>query len=240
MQVTPYQNSNQSKRQQVERMFDAIAPRYDLLNHTLSLGIDVFWRRKAVSLLKPRKPLFIVDIATGTGDFAYEALKLQPQKIIGVDISEGMLTVGRAKMKARDVDSIIELKQGDSENLPFETDSVDAITVGFGVRNFENLEKGLSEILRILKPGGQVVILEPASPSAFPLKQLFNFYFSNILPLIGRLVSRSKEAYEYLPNSVKAFPNGPEFVTICQRVGFKNCYWKPLTFGICSLYLLEK
>jgi demethylmenaquinone methyltransferase/2-methoxy-6-polyprenyl-1,4-benzoquinol methylase len=240
MQVTPYQNSDQSKRQQVEQMFDAIAPRYDLLNHTLSLGIDVLWRRTAIALLKARNPLFIVDIATGTGDFAYEALKLRPNKIIGVDISEGMLAVGRAKMKARAVESVIELRQGDSENLPFETDSVDAITVGFGVRNFEHLEKGLGEILRVLKPGGQAVILEPASPSAFPLKQIFNFYFSNILPLIGRLVSRSKEAYEYLPNSVKAFPNGPEFVQICQQVGFKNCQWKPLTFGICSLYLLEK
>ncbi|MEM1000221.1 MAG: bifunctional demethylmenaquinone methyltransferase/2-methoxy-6-polyprenyl-1,4-benzoquinol methylase UbiE [Bacteroidota bacterium] len=221
-------------------MFDSIAPRYDFLNHFLSLGIDILWRRKAIRLLKSYAPEVVLDIATGTGDFAIEATKLQPKKIIGLDISPGMLEVGRKKIRKKGHKELITMVEGDSEDLPFESDSIGAITVGFGVRNFENLEKGLSEMLRVLQPGGAAVILEPAVPKRFPMKQLFGLYFRGILPLIGRLVSKDSRAYTYLPESVKAFPHGKDFVNICEKVGYKNCRFQPLSFGICALYLLEK
>jgi demethylmenaquinone methyltransferase / 2-methoxy-6-polyprenyl-1,4-benzoquinol methylase len=238
--VTPYGAESGSKKVQVTQMFDTIAPTYDRLNRVLSLGIDIWWRRYAVRLLKPAKPQIIVDLATGTGDFAIELAKLHPSRIIGIDVSDGMLAVGRDKMKARKLQNLIEMRLGDAENLPLETNSVDAITVGFGVRNFEDLPKGLDEMLRILKPGGVAVILEPGYPTRFPLKQLFNFYFHSVLPVIGKLISADKAAYEYLPQSVSAFPAGKDFTDICKQVGFEEAIYKPLTFGICALYWLRK
>ncbi|MEM7036730.1 MAG: bifunctional demethylmenaquinone methyltransferase/2-methoxy-6-polyprenyl-1,4-benzoquinol methylase UbiE [Bacteroidota bacterium] len=239
--VTPYQDVQQrSKKEQVTEMFDNIAPRYDFLNHFLSMGIDIRWRRKAIKLLKAYEPKVVLDIATGTGDFAIEAMKLDPERVIGLDISPGMLEVGRKKMIKKKLDDRIEMVLGDSENLQFEDNSIDAVTVGFGVRNFENLEKGMSEILRVLRPGGVAAILEPSVPKKFPMKQMFGVYFRGVLPLVGRMVSRDKSAYTYLPESVKAFPNGKEFVEICERIGYRNCKYKPLSLGICSLYLLEK
>lgn len=221
-------------------MFDNIAPRYDFLNHFLSMGIDIRWRRKAIRMLKPFEPKVVLDIATGTGDFAIEAMKLSPEKVIGLDISAGMLEVGRKKIAKKKLSETIDMVQGDSEDLPFEDESIGAITVGFGVRNFENLEKGLSEMLRVLKPGGAAVILEPSTPKRFPMKQAFSIYFRGILPTVGRVVSGDKRAYTYLPESVKAFPNGKDFVAICEKVGYRKCTYQPLSFGICSLYLLEK
>ena len=217
-------------------MFDSISGKYDFLNHFLSMGIDIRWRRKAIALLKDLQPKTILDVATGTGDFAVEALRLKPSKIIGVDISEGMLDVGRQKMKARQLDGIIELRSGDSEKLPFEDNFFDAVIVAFGVRNFEDLERGLSEILRVVRPGGRVVVLEFSRPTKFPMKQLYNAYFTAILPLIGRWVSRDQAAYSYLPESVQAFPDGPDFIRILSDVGYKNPQCKSLTFGISSLY----
>jgi demethylmenaquinone methyltransferase/2-methoxy-6-polyprenyl-1,4-benzoquinol methylase len=234
--VVPYKEDNGSKKQQVARMFDSISGKYDFLNHFLSLGIDIRWRRKAIALLKDLQPKTILDVATGTGDFAVEALRLNPTKVIGVDISEGMLDVGRQKMKARQLDGIIELRSGDSEKLPFEDNFFDAVIVAFGVRNFEDLERGLSEMLRVVRPGGRVVVLEFSRPTKFPMKQLYNAYFTAILPLIGRWVSRDQAAYSYLPESVQAFPDGPDFIRILSDVGYKNPQCKSLTFGISSLY----
>lgn len=238
--VTPYQNAESSKKEQVTQMFDSIAPSYDLLNHMLSFGIDILWRRKSIRLLKAYQPKVVVDIATGTGDFAIEALRLNPDQVIGIDISPEMLEVGRKKMVRKKIDDKIEMRLGDSEDLKLDTDSVDAITVGFGVRNFEDLKKGLSEIRRVLRPGGAVAILEPSFPTSFPLKQLFSLHFKVITPLIGKLISGDDTAYTYLPQSVKAFPNGEDFVSICREVGFSKAEYKPLTLGICSLYILEK
>lgn len=237
--VKPYQQEG-SKKEQVTEMFDKIAPNYDLLNHLLSFGVDILWRRKAIRSLDMQNPDLVVDIATGTGDFAIEAKRIKPHKIIGIDISPEMLRVGRKKIKKKGLDDLIDMQIGDSENLKLETDSVDAITVGFGVRNFENLKKGLREILRVLKPGGKVAILEPSFPTIFPLKQLFQLHFRVLTPLIGKILSGDNAAYEYLPESVKAFPNGEEFVKICQDVGFQGVKYEPLTFGICSMYILEK
>ena len=238
--VTPYQQSDASKKAQVTEMFDNIAPSYDLLNHLLSFGIDILWRKKAIRMLKKYDPKIVVDIATGTGDFAVEAKNLNPDKIIGIDISPEMLRVGKEKMKKKGLDNLIDMQLGDSEALKLDSDSVDAVTVGFGVRNFENLSLGLSEIHRVLRPGGAVAILEPSFPNKFPMKQLFFLHFKVITPLLGKLISGDNAAYEYLPNSVKAFPNGEDFLKICQEVGYSKTIYKPLTFGICSLYLLEK
>ena len=233
--VVPYKEDPGAKKQQVARMFNSISGRYDFLNHFLSLGIDRTWRRKAISRLKVSKPKRILDVATGTGDFAIEALKLNPDKVIGVDISDGMLDVGRKKLKARNLDRI-ELRNADSEKLPFEDNYFDAVIVAFGVRNFENLELGLGEMLRVVKPGGQVVILEFSKPSKFPMKQLYNVYFTTILPTIGRWISRDQAAYRYLPESVKAFPDGKDFLNVLSGLGYKNPQCDPLTFGISSLY----
>lgn len=238
--VTPYQQSDASKKAQVTEMFDNIAPSYDLLNHLLSFGIDILWRKKAIRMLKKYEPKTVVDIATGTGDFAVEAKALNPDKIIGIDISPEMLRVGKEKMKKKGLENLVDMQLGDSEDLKLETGSVDAITVGFGVRNFENLRQGLSEMRRVLRPGGAVAILEPSFPSKFPMKQLFSLHFKVMTPLIGKLISGDNAAYEYLPNSVKAFPNGEDFLKICREVGYSKTTYKPLTFGICSLYLLEK
>ncbi|HMR58635.1 MAG TPA: bifunctional demethylmenaquinone methyltransferase/2-methoxy-6-polyprenyl-1,4-benzoquinol methylase UbiE, partial [Cyclobacteriaceae bacterium] len=222
MTVVPYKEDNAGKKQQVARMFDSISGKYDFLNHFLSLGIDIRWRKKAVKMLAEGNPKIILDVATGTGDFAIETLKLSPTQVIGVDISPGMLEVGRQKMKDRGYDQIIDLQLADSENLPFEENKFDAVIVAFGVRNFENLERGLSEMKRVLRPGGKMIVLEFSKPRMFPFKQLYNFYFKFILPKIGRLISRDKAAYTYLPESVQAFPDGPEFVSILNRLGFKQ------------------
>ncbi len=240
MTVLPYKDDQAGKKQQVARMFDNISGNYDFLNHFLSLGIDKGWRRKAIRILSTIKPMVLLDVATGTGDFAIQAMDLKPEKIIGVDISEGMLEVGRKKIKKLNLEQTIELKSGDSENLGFGENKFDAVTVAFGVRNFENLEKGLSEILRVLRPGGMLVVLEFSRPRRFPFKQLYNFYFKAILPKIGRLISKDSSAYTYLPESVEAFPDGEAFENVLKKVGFKDTACRPLTFGISSIYTARK
>lgn len=234
--VKPYGDESSSKKQEVATMFNNISAKYDFLNHFLSLGIDKLWRKRAIKELKALKPKRILDIATGTGDFALEALKINPHNIIGVDISEGMLKVGMEKMKAKEVDHIISLRLGDSENLPFENEVFDAITVGFGVRNFENLEKGLSEMLRVLKPGGKAIVLEFSKPKSFPIKQLFGFYSNYLIPFFGKLFSKDKRAYSYLPESVKVFPEGQAFRDILTKVGFENVSSFTVSGGIATIY----
>ena len=236
MTVVPYKDKQGSKKEQVASMFDNISGKYDFLNHFLSLGIDIAWRKKAIRMLKKDQPKLILDIATGTGDFAIEALALNPEKVIGVDISEGMLQVGREKMKKKKLDHKIELQSGDSEGLQFEDNKFDAVIVAFGVRNFEHLEKGLADMYRVLKPGGKTVILEFSKPRLFPFKQFYQFYSRWILPGIGKLVSKDNSAYTYLPESVQQFPDGKNFLTILESVGFKNTQCKSLTLGISSIY----
>jgi len=238
--VLPYKEAKESKKRQVARMFDSIAGRYDLLNHLLSAGIDVSWRRKAIALLKAKQPRLILDIATGTGDFALEALKLNPEKVIGIDISEGMLEVGKRKIAKLGLEGKIELKKGDSEIIEYPDNYFDAVIVAFGVRNFENLPLGLSEMHRTLKKDGTVVILEFSKPSGFIFRGLYNFYFKYILPLVGRLVSKDKAAYTYLPESVNEFPYGKQFVRLLQETGFKSAGCKELTFGVSSIYTATK
>ncbi len=240
MTVIPYKENTGSKKEQVATMFNNISKKYDFLNHFLSLGIDIIWRKKAIRLLKDLQPKDILDIATGTGDFAIAALKLNPNKVTGIDISEGMLTVGRKKIKEKGLENRIELKLGDSENLEFEDNSFDAYTVGFGVRNFENLKKGLTEMLRVLKPNGTAIILEFSKPKAFPIKQIYNFYFNKMLPGIGKIVSKDNRAYTYLPESVDAFPDGEKFKEILTNIGYKNLESKTLMFGIASIYKASK
>jgi demethylmenaquinone methyltransferase/2-methoxy-6-polyprenyl-1,4-benzoquinol methylase len=236
MTVIPYKENTESKKEQVATMFNNISKRYDFLNHFLSLGIDILWRKKAIRLLKDTQPKQILDIATGTGDFAIEALKLNPTKVTGIDISEGMLRVGREKIKQKGLQDIIELKLGDSENLDFDDNTFDAYTVGFGVRNFENLEKGLSEMLRVLKPNGTAVILECSKPKS----PLIKFYFNKVLPGIGKLISKDNNAYTYLPESVNAFPDGEDFMNILTKVGYKDPKAIRLMFGIASIYKASK
>jgi demethylmenaquinone methyltransferase / 2-methoxy-6-polyprenyl-1,4-benzoquinol methylase len=241
MAVTPYKDVESGKKEQVAQMFNNIAHRYDFLNHFLSLGIDKLWRKKAINYLKSEKPQLILDIATGTGDLAITAEKmLKPEKIIGIDISEGMLAFGREKLLKMGLENKIELKSGDSENIPFSDTFFDAATVAFGVRNFENLEKGLQEIYRVLKPNASFVVLEFSKPRKFPVKQLYNFYFNSILPGIGKMVSKDARAYSYLPESVKAFPDGDDFIDYMQKAGFKNCKSETLMFGIASIYFGKK
>ncbi|MCW0482746.1 bifunctional demethylmenaquinone methyltransferase/2-methoxy-6-polyprenyl-1,4-benzoquinol methylase UbiE [Gaoshiqia sediminis] len=240
MTVAPYQDSDKNKKQQVEQMFDNIAPKYDFLNHLLSLGIDKLWRKKAVRLLKTYQPDRVLDVATGTGDFAIATAKINPGEIVGFDLSEQMIRVGAEKVKRLKLDGVIHFQKGDSENMPFESDSFDAITVAFGVRNFENLEKGLAEFKRVLKPGGAAVILEFSKPRYFPFKQLYKFYFFHILPLIGGMVSKDGSAYNYLPESVMAFPDDHDFLNILETLGFSSYRQYRLTFGIATIYLAEK
>jgi demethylmenaquinone methyltransferase/2-methoxy-6-polyprenyl-1,4-benzoquinol methylase len=240
MAVVPYKDTPDTKKSQVAHMFNSIAGKYDFLNHFLSAGVDIYWRKKAIDLVARNNSELILDIATGTGDFAIEAMRLKPRKVIGVDISEGMLAVGREKLLKKKLSHVIELKTGDSENLEFEANQFDAVIAAFGVRNFENLEKGLSEMHRVLKPDGQVVILEFSKPKAFPFKQGYNFYFKHVLPVFGKLISKDRAAYTYLPESVQAFPDGPDFTTILTQVGFKSTAWHPLTFGISSIYVGTK
>jgi len=240
MAVVPYKEENSGKKEQMAKMFNNISHRYDFLNHFLSLGIDRIWRKTAIRLLKPLKPQYLLDVATGTGDFAIQALTLNPQKVTGVDISEGMLSMGRKKIEKLKLSNRIELLRGDSENLQFGENTFDAVTVGFGVRNFEDIERGLAEIWRVLKPGAMLVVLEFSRPRKFPMRQLYNFYFKNILPGLGRLISNDKSAYTYLPESVEAFPDGTDFENILKKVGFKETACKPLTFGISSIYTARK
>ena len=236
--VTPYNNSK-SKKEQITTMFDNIAKSYDFLNHSLSLGMDNIWRKKAIKKLN-NDPKNILDVATGTADFAISAAKYTNAQITGIDISQGMLDVGIKKIAKQKIDKRIKLQRADSEKLPFNNNSFDAITVGFGVRNFENLEKGLSEIYRVLNTNGVIAILEPSTPNFFPLKQLYHIYFHNILPIIGSLISKDKNAYKYLPDSVREFPNKKDFINILKKIGFKKCEYFPLTFGIVSLYIAIK
>lgn len=234
--IKPYKESNKSKKQQVADMFDNISHKYDFLNHFLSLGIDKLWRKKAVKLLNSKEPKTILDIATGTADFAIETLKLNPTKVIGIDISSGMLDKGSEKIKRKNKTSIIKLQLSDSENLPFEDSSFDAITCGFGVRNFENLDTGLLEIKRVLKKNGMFTILEFSKPKNCIIKQSFNFYSKFILPTFGKIISKDSSAYTYLPESVAAFPEGDDFENILKNIGFINVKTKLLSGGIASIY----
>lgn len=238
--VLPYKNKHTGKKEQVAQMFDNISARYDFLNHFLSLGIDKLWRKKAIGLLRKEKPKRILDIATGTGDFALQALSLDPEDIKGIDISMGMLEIGKEKIAKKNLEHKIHLQYGDSENIPFAENKFDAITVGFGVRNFENLEKGLSEMHRVLKNGGTAVILEFSKPGSFPFNRIYNFYFHNILPRIGSKVSKDASAYTYLPESVDAFPEGNEFMDILQNCSFKEIKAYKLFSGIATIYTAKK
>lgn len=233
--VKPNSKDGSSKKEQVEKMFDDISGKYDLLNRSLSLGIDKLWRKKAIAILNRENPKTILDVATGTADVAIALDRLNPEKVVGVDLSEGMLSVGREKLKKKGMNHI-ELVQGDSESLPFSDNSFDASIVAFGVRNFENVVQGLADIQRVIKPGGRLVVLEFSKPKIFPIKQLFNFYFRYILPGIGKWVSRSSSAYTYLPESVKAFPEDEEFLLLMKEAGYGSLEQKRLSAGICSIY----
>ena len=241
MEVLPYKAKETGKKEQVQEMFDNIATNYDFLNRFLSMGIDVLWRKKLISKIKFSNPKLVLDVATGTADVALEINKsLKSAKIIGLDLSNLMLSEGRKKIKKLNLENSIDLVQGDSEKLPFQDNNFDAVTVAFGVRNFENLEKGLEEIYRVLKPGAIVAILEFSKPVRFPVKGLFNFYFKYILPTIGKWVSKDSSAYTYLPESVQNFPQGKEFLLILEKTGYKNCQCDPLSFGISSIYTAQK
>ena len=242
MEVKPYEAEG-SKKKQVSKMFDNIAKHYDFLNHFLSLGIDKVWRRKMIAELNDVQPQLILDVATGTGDVAINTIKqlnIKGLHIIGLDISPEMLNIGKKKIVTEGMSGTIDMIVGDSENLPFENNKFDAITVAYGVRNFENLERGLSEMQRVLKPKGKLVVLEFSQPRVFPFRQLFNFYFKNILPLIGKMTSKDNRAYTYLYESVQAFPDGDNFLKVLEKTGFKNTTCKPLTIGICSIYTAYK
>ncbi|MFM7618917.1 MAG: bifunctional demethylmenaquinone methyltransferase/2-methoxy-6-polyprenyl-1,4-benzoquinol methylase UbiE [Bacteroidota bacterium] len=238
--VKPYNQTG--KKEEVEQMFDQIAHSYDFLNHFFSLGIDIIWRKRAIKELKKYAPKKVLDVATGTADFAIQSVKsnLQADVIIGVDISEGMLEVGRKKIKEKGIDHIIQLRRGDSEQLPFDEKTFDAYTVAFGVRNFENLELGMSDMLRVLKTGGVGVVLEFSKPTVFPIKQLFRFYFRFIMPTVGKWISKDSRAYTYLPESVDAFPSGNAFLEVMKKVGYTNTRMIRLAGGIATIYIGEK
>ena len=239
--VLPYKERSGSKKEQVTEMFDNVAGKYDLLNHVLSGGVDIYWRKKALSLLKNNRNDLVLDIATGTGDLAIEAHRiLRPEKIIGVDISPGMLEEGKAKIKRMGLEGKIEMQLGDSEKLLFDDNTFDTVIVSFGVRNFENLLKGLSDMNRVLKPGGACMVVEFSKPRNYFFKQAYWFYSTKILPLIGKLISKDSSAYTYLPESVKAFPDGEDFLKVFREAGFKETRAVPLTFGICSVYIGKK
>ena len=221
-------------------MFNGIAPKYDLLSHLLSMGVDKSWRKKAMKVVGAGRKDLVLDIACGTGDFSIEALKHGVKRVVGADISENMLAVAREKAKAKGLSDQLDFQFGDSENLTFDSNTFDAVTVAFGVRNFEHLELGLTEMCRVLKPGGKVVILEFSTPEHFPMKQLYNFYFRYILPFVGGVISGNRKAYEYLPASVFAFPQGKNFLDIMRGAGYSNVSQQRLTFGIASLYVGEK
>lgn len=238
--VKPYDESG-SKAVQVEEMFNHIAPAYDTLNHLLSWGIDKRWRKKAIALLKPYRPQHIMDVATGTGDFAIKACRmLQPEELTGTDISEGMMAVGREKVKRLGLDRKISFVKEDCTSLSFPDNRFDAITVAFGVRNFEDLDRGLQEMHRVLKPGGHLVILELSTPERFPMKQLYALYSKMVIPAMGKLLSKDRSAYTYLPQSIKAFPQGEVMRQIMYEAGFSKVRFKRLTLGICTLYFATK
>lgn len=238
--INPYKNSDQSKRVQVEKMFDTISNEYDGLNRVISFGIDIKWRKKVVAMIAATNPQNVLDVATGTGDLAINLAETGADKIIGLDISAGMLSVGKKKIKEKNLDQTIEMVQADSENLPFEDNHFDAITVAFGIRNFETLEKGLAEILRVLKPGGLFVILETSVPTKTPFKQGYTFYSNQILPLIGRLFSKDKDAYAYLSESASVFPYGEKLNNILRKIGFTTVEDHPQTFGVATIYTASK
>ena len=238
--VTPYKNSDLGKKEQVTKMFDTISKNYDGLNRIISFGIDIKWRKKVVEILKKEQPNSILDIATGTGDLAIALTKTGARKIVGLDISPGMLEVGKEKVTNKNLDSTIEMVVGDSENLVFENNTFDAVTVSFGVRNFETLETGMAEILRVLKPNGTLVVLETSVPTKTPYKQGYSFYTKNILPLIGKIFSKDDSAYGYLSESASVFPHGENFNNILREIGFIDVTNKPQTFGVASIYVAKK
>src|SRR3954454_24725695 len=239
--VVPYSDSKLNKKQQVAEMFNSIAFRYDFLNHFLTAGIDVRWRKKAIMLLKDIQPQMMLDVATGTADVALLSCQLlHPKKIIGIDISEGMLQLGRQKVAKAGLEHAIELVSGDSETINYPDNTFDAITVAFGVRNFENLEKGLAEMLRVIKPGGKLVVLEFSRPRNIIFRAMCSFYENVIVPFAGKWFARNKSAYAYLNRSAKAFPERKQFTDILQSVGYKNTYYKPLSLGICCMYSAGK
>jgi len=239
--VVPFKNSTESKKKQVENMFDKIAFRYDFLNRFLSAGIDVGWRKKAIRQLNSLQPKNILDVATGTADFALTCYQiLKPEKITGIDISDKMLDIGRKKIAKAGLKNSIELLYGDSEAILFDDNSFDAVTVAFGVRNFENLEKGLSEIKRVLRPGGKLIVLECTKPSLPVVKQLYHFYMKFVTPKIGKIIAKNNEAYQYLNDSVLQFPEKESFIHILNQSDYRNAFYKTLTLGICTIYCAEK
>lgn len=237
--INPYRQGE--KGAQVEEMFDNIAPTYDTLNHRLSWNIDKYWRRKAIDKLRPYRPKRILDVATGTGDFAIEAARaLQPKGLLGTDISEGMMQVGRDKVAAMGLDSVIRFQREDCLALSLADDSFDAVTAAFGIRNFQNLEQGLREMWRVLRKGGHLCVIELTTPVAFPMRQLFSIYSHTVLPLYGRLISKDTKAYSYLTQTIEAFPQGEAMEQILRRAGFAEASFQRLTFGICTLYFATK
>ena len=238
--VTPYKDSELGKKEQVAQMFDTISGNYDGLNRVISFGIDIKWRKKVLKLVSDKNPKTVLDIATGTGDLAILMTNTSAEKIIGLDISAGMLEVGRNKIKAKNLSDKIEMILADSENMPFEDNTFDAITVAFGVRNFENLEKGLTEILRVLKSDGIFVILETSVPDKTPYKQGYTFYSKNILPIIGKLFSKDNSAYQYLSESASVFPYGEALNNILRKIGFIEVKAMPQTFGVATIYSASK
>ena len=238
--VMPYDDKEQ-KGTQVRRMFDAIADTYDMLNHTLSFGFDKGWRRKAIAFLRPLQPKLLLDIATGTGDLAIQISEtFSEAQVIGADISEGMMNVARQKAKKKSLEKQLSFEQQDCTKLTFTDNQFDAVTAAFGVRNFEDIEQGLREMHRVLKPNGHIVILELSSPENFPMKQLYQFYSKTIIPLVGRFFSKEKAAYSYLPASIRVVPQGKVMTSLLESIGFQNAKVKTLTFGICSLYTAQK
>lgn len=239
--VTPYGMKSGEKKKQINTMFDSIAPYYDFLNRFLSLGVDVYWRKKAIKMLDQEQYDTILDIATGTADMAIEMNKqLNVKEIVGLDLSAKMVEIGNKKITKRNLNEQIKLEVGDSENLRFDSDQFNVVTAAFGVRNFANLHEGLKEMYRVLAPGGKLIILEFSKPTLFPFKQLFNFYFKYILPVIGKLTSKDPKAYQYLYESVQAFPDYDGFTKILKDIGFQQTGWKKLTLGICSIYYANK
>tara|TARA_B100000787_G_scaffold167760_1_gene155143 strand:- start:8088 stop:8816 length:729 start_codon:yes stop_codon:yes gene_type:complete len=238
--IKPYKDSDSGKKEQVAKMFNNISKNYDDLNRVISFGIDISWRKKVVKIISKNNPQQILDIATGTGDLAIMMSELAPEKIIGLDISEGMLAVGKEKIAKARLSTKIDMVVGDSENMPFKDDSFDAITVSFGVRNFANLDKGLTEIRRVLKPKGTFVILETSNPTKFPFKQGYKFYTSFILPVIGRIFSKDKVAYSYLSESANYFPFGETLNNILKKNGFIHTEYTPVTFGVATIYTATK
>ncbi|QGK75817.1 bifunctional demethylmenaquinone methyltransferase/2-methoxy-6-polyprenyl-1,4-benzoquinol methylase UbiE [Flavobacterium sp. SLB02] len=238
--ITPYKDSSLGKKEQVAQMFDNISGNYDNLNRVISFGIDIKWRKKVLKIVSDKKPKVILDIATGTGDLAILMTQTNAEKIIGLDISAGMLEVGKKKIAEKGLSNLIDMVLGDSEKIPFEDNYFDAITVGFGVRNFENLEKGFAEILRVLKPNGVFVILETSVPDKTPYKQGYKFYSKNILPIIGKLFSKDNSAYGYLSESAAVFPYGEALNNILRKIGFIDVVAMPQTFGVATIYSASK